>query len=58
MVTVIKKGMNPKEVEMLLEMRKQKQAKNRELKLKKHFGSLKRGIDGLEYQKEIRNDWE
>lgn len=23
--------------------------------LRKHFGALKRGIDGLEYQKKIRN---
>jgi len=22
-----------------------------------HFGTLKRGIDGLEYQKTIRNEW-
>jgi hypothetical protein len=58
MVTVIKKDMHPKEVEILLEKRMQKQAQNREHKLKKHFGALKRGIDGLEYQNEIRNDWE
>jgi len=25
--------------------------------LEKHFGVLKRGIDGLEFQKQIRNDW-
>ncbi|MCU0341772.1 MAG: hypothetical protein MUE30_18005 [Spirosomaceae bacterium] len=25
--------------------------------LKKHFGKLKRSIDGLEYQKEVRNEW-
>jgi len=23
-----------------------------------HFGKLKRGIDGLEYQKEMRNEWD
>ena len=22
-----------------------------------HFGKLKRGIDGLEYQKTVRNEW-
>ncbi|MFA9392838.1 MAG: hypothetical protein ACERKD_23725 [Prolixibacteraceae bacterium] len=58
MVTIIKKDMNPHEVKKILEIRKQKQEKDRELKLTKHFGSLKRGIDGLEYQKEIRNEWE
>ncbi|BAU55526.1 hypothetical protein [Mucilaginibacter gotjawali] len=25
--------------------------------LRKHFGKLKRGIDGLAYQKEVRNEW-
>jgi len=25
--------------------------------LRNHFGKLKRGIDGLEYQKQIRNEW-
>jgi len=25
--------------------------------LKKHFGKLKRGIDGLEYQNQVRNEW-
>jgi hypothetical protein len=23
----------------------------------KHFGKLKRGIDGMDYQKSIRNEW-
>ena len=26
-------------------------------KMAKHFGALKRGIDGLEYQKKVRNEW-
>ena len=25
--------------------------------LSAHFGCLKRGIDGLEYQKSVRNEW-
>jgi hypothetical protein len=25
--------------------------------LRKHFGKLKRDIDGLEYQKQVRNEW-
>ncbi|MDR2086093.1 MAG: hypothetical protein LBP72_02840 [Dysgonamonadaceae bacterium] len=24
----------------------------------KHFGKLKRGIDGMEYQKSVRNEWD
>jgi len=26
-------------------------------KLAKHFGKLKRGIDGVQYQREIRDEW-
>lgn len=25
--------------------------------LRRHFGKLKRDIDGLDYQKEVRNEW-
>jgi hypothetical protein len=25
--------------------------------LRKHFGKLKRGISGLEYQTQVRNEW-
>jgi len=25
--------------------------------LRQHFGKLKRNIDGLDYQKEVRNEW-
>ena len=25
--------------------------------LRKHFGKLKRGIDGLDYQNQVRNEW-
>jgi len=25
--------------------------------LMKHFGKLKRGIDGVQYQREARNEW-
>jgi len=25
--------------------------------LRRHFGKLRRGIDGFEYQKKMRNEW-
>jgi hypothetical protein len=25
--------------------------------LRKHFGKLKRNLDGLDYQKQVRNEW-
>jgi hypothetical protein len=31
--------------------------KQRKQTIAKHFSKLKRGIDGLEYQKSIRNEW-
>ncbi len=32
--------------------------KRKKKTLAKHFGKLKRGIDGLEYQKTARNEWD
>lgn len=26
--------------------------------LRKHFGKLKRGLSGVDYQKKIRNEWD
>ena len=37
---------------LLVKMRKRKKKS-----LYAHFGKLKRGIDGLEYQKLVRNEW-
>ena len=34
-----------------------KMRKRKKRTLAVHFGKLKRGIDGLEYQKNIRNEW-
>jgi hypothetical protein len=31
--------------------------KPRKKTIAKHFGKLKRGIDGMSYQKNIRNEW-
>jgi hypothetical protein len=56
MVTIIKKDMKLSEIEDVLEKRKLDLESKNEERLKKHFGSLQRGIDGLKYQKSIRND--
>ena len=47
------KGITPENVDELLGRMK----KNSKKTIAKHFGKLKRGIDGLEYQKNIRNEW-
>lgn len=30
---------------------------NKKKSLRKHFGELKRGLDGVAYQKKARNEW-
>ncbi len=52
MVIEINKNTNP---EVLRELLKQTPRKNT---LRKSVGKLKRGLDGLDYQKEARNDWD
>lgn len=34
-----------------------KRKKNTKSGLARYFGALKRGIDGLTYQNEVRNEW-
>ena len=43
--------------ESLANLLKEIKRKNKKDTLVEHFGCLKRGIDGLEYQKAIRNEW-
>jgi two-component SAPR family response regulator len=30
---------------------------NKEKSIRKHFGKLKRGLEGTTYQKKVRNEW-
>lgn len=55
----IKLSNNPTkaEIEKALEALKAQAKPSGKKSIEKHFGSLQRGIDGLEFQKEIRNDW-
>jgi hypothetical protein len=53
MVLIIKKKESKKEIETLL---KKRGKSNSQGNLVKHFGKLKRNIDGLEYQLEIRKN--
>ncbi len=56
MATVIKVPKNATK-EQLDEIRKRIEMLPRK-NIAKHFGALKRGIDGLEYQKKMRNEWD
>lgn len=52
MVITIKRGTSRNEIQKALaKLEKRKKLPS----LKKHFGALKRGLDGLTYQKEIRS---
>ncbi len=54
MVITIKKGASLNEIrKALAKLDKQKKKHS----LKKHFGALKRGLDGLTYQKEVRREY-
>jgi len=53
MVLIIKKRISKKEIDSLLEKKESSKSKGN---LSSHFGKLKRNIDGLEYQLEIRKN--
>jgi hypothetical protein len=53
MVLVIKKKNTKKEIDSFLEKKEKPVAKGN---LSNHFGKLKRNLDGLEYQLEIRKN--
>jgi hypothetical protein len=52
MVIEVKK-ITPENIDNLLSKIK----KQRKQTIAKHYGKLKRGIDGMEYQKSMRNEW-
>jgi hypothetical protein len=53
LVIEIPKKATKKQVDELLK----KVTTSKTSKIAKHFGALKRGIDGLAFQKKVRNDW-
>ncbi len=55
MTTVIKKGTQKKEAKKLVDEAVAKAGKK---DLRKFAGVLKTDIDPLEYQKQVRNEWE
>ena len=55
MVTIIKKGTSKEEAKKLIDEAVAKAGKK---DLRKYAGILKTDIDPLEYQKQIRDEWE
>lgn len=56
MILEIPSNANKEEVQKMLQqfMSKRKTKKD----FARHFGTVKTGVDGLEYQKNCRNEWE
>jgi len=55
MTVVIKNNTSGKKIEEIIRKVKTEMPSKG---LRKHFGALKRQIDGLDYQKKIRNEWD
>ncbi|CAN5158086.1 hypothetical protein BH09BAC1_BH09BAC1_08210 [soil metagenome] len=55
MIIKLSKNASKKDIEQaLLKLKKKKQS---DKKSSQYFGSLKRGLDGMEYQNAVRNEW-
>jgi hypothetical protein len=57
MIIEIKKPITRMKVEKALSKIKKEKGTPKKT-IAKHFGKLKRGIDGLTYQKNARNEWD
>ncbi len=55
MTVVLRKNFSSKQIAMA--KRKLKRKKQSKSGIGKYFGALKRGLDGMEYQNEVRNEW-
>lgn len=56
MHVIIKKENSVKEIEQIIQ--NQHFTFPKAGSTKKYYGALKRGFDGLEYQKKLRNEWQ
>lgn len=54
MVIELKHAMSKEEIEKILSKIDSSSEKKT---LRKHFGKLKRGLDGVEYQRKLRDEW-
>ncbi|HEV7378408.1 MAG TPA: hypothetical protein VGN64_01330 [Dyadobacter sp.] len=58
MVITIKKDAPASEIKKAMETLAEERAKRKGFDAKKYAGKIKFPIDGLTYQKQIRNEWE
>jgi hypothetical protein len=57
MVVVLKKGSNIKSIQKSLQ-KLSKRHKGSGFNADAFYGKLKRGLDGLKFQKDLRNEWD
>lgn len=57
MVVVIKKDAPPSEIKDSMKAIEEDTATRKGFDAKKYAGKLKRGLDGLTYQKKVRDEW-
>ena len=55
MIIEVKKPVTKEKIEEIIQLLTKI---NKKKSLRKHFGKLKRGLDGLDYQKKVRNEWD
>lgn len=61
MTIILKKNATQKDIEAAEKkfgVKKSKKGKNKKGSFHEFFGTLKRGYDGLEYQKKVRSEWD
>jgi hypothetical protein len=54
MTIEIKTPVTKEKVQQAIELLSKEEGKK---SLRKHFGKLKRNVDGVEYQKQVRDEW-
>jgi len=57
MVVVIKKDSPPSAIKDAMKAIEEDRATRKGFDAKKYAGKLKRGLDGLTYQKKVRDEW-
>ena len=58
MTIILKRNATKKDIEAAEKKLGVKKGKTKKGNLREFFGTLKRGYDGLEYQKKVRSEWD
>ena len=58
MTIILKKNATKKDIEAAEKKLRANRGKSKKGSFREFFGTLKRGYDGLEYQKKVRSEWD